>query len=155
MKKSERLLTGLVFALLAFFPGWIKAAGEVAPDILLKPNVVEYKSGNMRDPFYQEKKPEVIKKIEEAPVQKKSLPVLKIQGMVWGGNFPQAIINNKIVKIGDKIEDASIVEINKEGVVILFEKQKYSLPSPGVTDLENSFRKPEVNKNPEGGKNAR
>lgn len=155
MKKHERVLSGFLFVLLAFFPGWIKAAGEVAPEILLKPNIVEYKSGNMRDPFYQEKKPEVIKKIEEAPTQKKPLPVLKIQGMVWGGNFPQAIINNKVVKIGDKIEDASIVEINKEGVVILFEKQKYSLPSPGVTNLEGSFKKPEGNRNPEGGKNAK
>ena len=155
MKKHERLLIGFLFILLVFSPGRIKAAKEVAPEVLLKPNIVEYKSGNMRDPFYQEKKPEVIKKIEEVPVEKKPLPALKIQGMVWGGDFPQAIINNKVVKIGDTIEGASIVQINKEGVVILFEKQKYSLPSPGATDLEGSFKSPEGDKNPEGGKNAK
>lgn len=172
----QSVLLGTLFMPLLFPCLETQAAQEPASEVALKPNTVEYKSGGLRDPFYQEKKPEVIKKMEEAPTQKKPLPTLKIQGIVWGSSMPQAIINNKVLKIGDKIEDASIVEINREGIVILFEKQKYSLSSPGVVSQEASFKIPQgeekkaednktedkntenkktEDKNPEGGKNEK
>lgn len=165
------ILLGTLFMPLLFLCLETQAAQEPASEVALKPSTVEYKSGGLRDPFYQEKKPEVVKKIEEAPTQKKPLPGLKIQGIVWGSSIPQAIINNKVLKIGDKIEDVSIVEISREGVIILFEKQKYSLSSPGVVSQEASFKNPQgeekkaedkntenkktEEKNPEGGKNEK
>ncbi len=165
-RASLSILLGILFIPLVSPLLETQAAQEPASEVALKPNAVEYKSGGLRDPFYQEKKPEVIKKIEEAAAQKKPLPALKIQGIVWGSSIPQAIINNKVLKIGDKIEDVSIVEINREGVVISFEKQKYNLPSPGAVNQEASFKIPEgegkkaedkkiEGKNPEGGKNEK
>jgi hypothetical protein len=59
-------------------------------------------------------------------------PVLKIEGLVWGGRLPQAIINQKVVKIGDIIEGAQIVDINREGVTLIFNNSQYNLPSQWI-----------------------
>lgn len=48
-------------------------------------------------------------------------PDLKITGLVWNTDRPQAIINGKVVDVGDKIETIQIVSINKNGIEIDFE----------------------------------
>jgi len=58
-----------------------------------------------------------------------------LQGLVWGGDFPQAIINNKMVKIGDTIEGVEVVAIGKEGVTLVYANKKYNLSSPSMTGL--------------------
>jgi hypothetical protein len=63
---------------------------------------------------------------------KSLLPQLNIQGIVWGGEFPQAIINNKVVKIGDSIEGCVVKDINKKGVTLLFGGFEYNLPPPST-----------------------
>jgi len=103
---------------------------------------VEYKSEEFKDPFQppEEKEPEVEQKeqITEEAKPPAPLPALKIEGLVWGGRFPQAIINQKVVKIGDAIEGAQIVDINREGVTLNFNNTQYNLPSPGIiSSLEN------------------
>jgi hypothetical protein len=50
-------------------------------------------------------------------------PDLRITGLVWNTNRPQAIINEKVVDVGDSIEDAIIVAINKTGIEISFQGQ--------------------------------
>jgi len=84
-------------------------------------NKIEYKAEGLKDPFQEEE--------IEAPVpeRKRALPSLTIQGIVWGGSFPQAIINNKVVRAGDTIEGVEITDINKNGVTVFFENQKYTL----------------------------
>ena len=95
---------------------------------------VEYKARGLRDPF----KPPQTKKEAEAqqtkpPEEAKPLPALVVQGLIWGGIFPQAIINNKVVRVGDLIEGVEITGINQEGVTILFDGKESKLPSPAAT----------------------
>jgi hypothetical protein len=75
----------------------------------------------------------VEEKVAPAVVQEqpKELPNFTVQGLVWGGVFPQAIINDQVVKKGDVLGDAKIVEIGKEGVTVLFGNKEYVL-SPSV-----------------------
>lgn len=56
------------------------------------------------------------------------LPKLAISGVVWGSSSPQAIINGKILKKGDIIEEAEILEIGKQGVVVLYKGRQFTLP---------------------------
>lgn len=87
---------------------------------------IEYKSETLRDPFRG-------LKIEAEPKQKgepKPLPTLTVQGIVWGGNFPQAIINNRVVRIGDTVDGAQVVDISKDNIIVEFEGRKYNLSSP-------------------------
>jgi hypothetical protein len=91
---------------------------------------VEYKAQGSRDPF----RPLVTEKkisAAAAPEPDKMLPNFTVQGVVWGGVFPQAIINNQVVKKGDMLGEAKVIEIGKEGVTVLFANQEYTL-SPSV-----------------------
>ena len=113
--------------------------------VTLRPNV-EYKSEELKDPFEppeEEKKPEAEPEKQIMPeVKPAPPPVLKIEGLVWGGRLPQAIINQKVVKIGDIIEGAQIVDINREGVTLTFNNSQYNLPSQWMlNNLESGNNK--------------
>ncbi len=45
-------------------------------------------------------------------------PPLVLQGIFWGIAKPQAIINRKIVSVGDKIDDAEVESITKDSVTL-------------------------------------
>lgn len=52
-------------------------------------------------------------------------PSLTVQALVWGGQYPQAIINNTVVKVGDTIEEAEILEIAKDKVKLLYKGRNF------------------------------
>ena len=111
------------------------AIQEPLEQIPLRPTV-EYKAEGSRDPFQPlDKKKKIIEPAEVAvpqqPVPEVPLPALNISAIVWGGIFPQAIINEKVVKPGDSIEGVNIVDINKTGITVSFTNRIYNLPSPG------------------------
>ncbi len=54
-------------------------------------------------------------------------PTLMLQGILWGTARPQAIINRKIVSVGDTIENAEILSVSREGVMVSFNGQQYPL----------------------------
>ena len=101
---------------------------------IIRPNL-EYKAEGFRDPF---KEPIVQKPtaagIAAGPESAETPPpLLNVQGLIWGGALPQAIINDKVVKIGDSIEGARITNIAKDGVTVLFEGRQYNLSSPAAS----------------------
>ena len=59
------------------------------------------------------------------------LPAFAIQGMVWGGIKPQALINNQLCEKGDIVRGAEITEITKEGVTFVYRDKKFLL-SPTI-----------------------
>lgn len=105
-------------------------------DEVITPNV-EYKAEGLRDPFQsyleQRKTEELIAASPEAEVP---LLTLTVQGIIWGGSFPQAIINDKVVKTEDTIDGARITNITKEGVSVLFEGRQYNLSSPAASTVK-------------------
>jgi len=116
-----------------------KAEKEIAASaeqVIIRPTV-NYTASNLRDPFKgpQDDKEEK----EEGPAK---LPELKLQGIVWGTDNPQAIINNIVVKKGDAIAGGvRILEINKDGVVVFFKNRNYNLSSPVMEQLEKIQKK--------------
>lgn len=120
------------------------------PEDSLQAQPLEYEADGLRNPFQtpieeEEAKEQVLQ--EQAHVEPlKPLPSLTIQGIVWGGALTQAIINNKVLKVGDTVEEARIININKEGVTVLFGGQQYNLSSPAAVNLQSL--KPKL----EGGK---
>lgn len=92
--------------------------------------IVEYTSGDLRDPFQGvNTKPDASR--NQAQTRTSVLPKLVVQGIMWGGKFNQAIINNKVVKAGDIIEGAQIISIDKSKIILLFEDRKYNLSVAG------------------------
>jgi hypothetical protein len=102
-----------------------------APDatVAIERPKVAYDAAGSRDPFISMISKETTMQGEQPERQ---LPAMSVQGIIWGGIFPQAIINNKVVKVGDIINEAKVVNIDKEGIRLLFEGRVYTLSSPAA-----------------------
>ncbi|MDD5246320.1 MAG: hypothetical protein PHS09_02875 [Candidatus Omnitrophica bacterium] len=105
------------------------------PVTIVKRPRVEYKGEGLRDPFRGRIETRAGAKASSGP------PPLTVQGVIWGTSLPQAIISGKVVKIGDTIEKARIIDITKEGVTIFYEGQQYTLSSPGIVDMKSQEKK--------------
>lgn len=110
------------------------AEGVAIEGVIVRP-VMEYKSDKLRDPFKEYVKKEEPKEMpqENPDLIKPELDLnkFKVQGIIWGGAMPQAIINEKVLKIGDLIEDAEILKIEKNGITLSFNREIYNLNAPG------------------------
>jgi hypothetical protein len=113
----------------------------------LKPGV-SYTAENLRDPFANPVQSDLSPDAGETAVNlpEVHLPTMKVQGIFWGGKFPQAIINDKIVKVDDKIEGAQVTEITKDSVTVFFSNKQFVLVSPATDNLEASANKKDVKK---------
>ncbi|MBI3323524.1 MAG: hypothetical protein HYZ95_03565 [Candidatus Omnitrophica bacterium] len=65
------------------------------------------------------------------------LSTLDLQGIFWGTDRPQAIINRRILSVGDTIDGAEIAAIREEGVTLTYGEQKVELkPSAEIRTEE-------------------
>ncbi|MCX5711533.1 MAG: hypothetical protein NTY47_00455 [Candidatus Omnitrophica bacterium] len=111
------------------------------PEGLLRPKA-EYEAGTLRDPFIQVNE-QVPSATTQQATQQQPRPDLRVSGIIWGGVFPQAIINDKVVKVGDVVDGVTILEINKDYINVSYSGVKSKLNSPALSQ--------EMNKN-EGGR---
>lgn len=72
-------------------------------------------------------------------------PALDVQGVIKGWKFDQAIINGKIVKVGDEVEGAKILNIEKNAISIIYNNVNFDLPTPAAKTLQG------LNTNTQGG----
>lgn len=103
--------------------------------VLFSPSSAVYTSDSRRDPFEDYLSPKVKTKKGLKPVtaeeeKPKPLPTFTIQGIIWEGIIPMAIINDNVVKVGDVLEGARIIGIDKEGVNFLYYGREYKLLAP-------------------------
>jgi len=69
--------------------------------------------------------------IRNRAVDTSALNQMKIEGVFWGINKPQAIINGEIYRIGDKIESIGAEIINiKDGIIQVIYKKRVFILSP-------------------------
>lgn len=85
--------------------------------VIQKPIVVPPKPKEHRKP---PKPKEIV-----APVI--TLPMLKLQGVIVGGDIHEAIIDDKIVPLQGAIEEAKVISVSKEGVELLYKGKKFFL----------------------------
>lgn len=131
--KHKVLVCIFTIGVLHLFCHFNAESQEQSSEFTLRPDI-EYKAEDLKDPFegyIKEKGEEVIPESQ----RDMPLPSLTVQGIIWGGNLPQAIINNKVVKIGDMIEGVRVTEINKSGVTVFFGYRKYNLSAPAAAQL--------------------
>ncbi len=93
---------------------------------------ISYDPSGLKDPF---KAPVIgVKDSEQAAENvQEALPALNVQGVIWGTDTPQAIVNNKVVKTGDSIEGAEIVFIDKSGIRVFFANAEHFISAPAGT----------------------
>ncbi len=85
---------------------------------------LDYTSSKLRDPFTLTVPQEALAVKTTGP---SPLPAFKIDGFVWGSSLPQAIINNKVYAVGDTVEGAQIIKIDKDGITFLFQDNVYTV----------------------------
>ena len=89
--------------------------------------LIEYRAQDLRDPFgylisFEEEAE------EEGPLDFEEgveVPTLSVEGMIWGGKIPLAIINEQVVGVGDTIEGFKVLKIEKQGVTLLRKGKAY------------------------------
>lgn len=118
-----------------------KTAQEaVMQDAIVRPRM-EYDAEGLKDPFSDpfkgEDKPITTEK-PVAPISAEPPPSFTIQGTIWEGKIPLAIVNNKVVKEGDTLEGAKIKTIEKKGITILFKGKEYNVPSTHIAASSNA-----------------
>ncbi len=145
MKKQVFCILGMVLsalfgARLGFCIGDVKEANKISTEqspekdrFEIEIKTVSYTSENFKDPFtvtvMPEPEAEEIQQI--TPLEKISLPAIKIQGIIWGTNRPQAIINDEVVEVGKTInETITILDITGSGIIVSYKNQKFALPAP-------------------------
>ncbi|MEW6101077.1 MAG: hypothetical protein AB1481_02150 [Candidatus Omnitrophota bacterium] len=97
-----------------------------------KPSVI-YDAETLRDPFEQRFVREENEKDGKITIQpSQPLPQLTVQGVIWGSSRPQAIINGNVVNIGDTVDGAHIINIDKQGVTVLYGSQKHTFATQGL-----------------------
>ncbi len=95
---------------------------------IINRQINEYTADNYRDPFHDiNTKPVVAKPRPGEITPKLELPAMKVQGVLWGGRFNQAIINGGVLMEGDTVEGAKIVSIEKNKIVFLYRGSKFDL----------------------------
>ncbi len=111
-------------------------------------SVVAYSAEKLRDPFTSSIQSEILTNTvsDMSVAADVPLPEMKIQGIFWGARFPQAIINNKIVKVGEKIEGAQVVSIEKDLIRVFYSNKEFSLSSPASANLGASSNTNDVKK---------
>jgi hypothetical protein len=151
MRKTKSTLPVFIILLLGGYAFAQEAADQAAKEnvgsteVTIERPELKYTAQDSRDPFQSATsgQPQPGAESGVPAAEKKALPQLTVQGVIWGGNLPQAIINNKVLKVGDTIEGAQVKNIGKEGITVLFEGSEYNLSSPATG--------PGPAKNPQGG----
>ena len=110
------------------------AAAEAAPRL--------YAAQALRDPLQTflpqppppEQSQEALNQVEASKPLPPPPPELTIQGIVWGGPEPRAIINGHVYAVHDMIDTSEIVAITRGGVTLLHEGQliDYASQSAGM-----------------------
>lgn len=98
-----------------------------------------YSQGKYKDPFASLLPQEVkeTETVDRKPGEKRAvvaeteepLPSLVLQGVLWGGDFPQVIIEGDVYRVGDKLKnlDARIFKIEKNTVFISYGAKIYKI----------------------------
>ncbi len=103
---------------------------------IIKP-AIEYQADNFRDPFQKyaiEPKVKVNQGQADKDLDKTDsefINSLNVQGIILGGRFPQAIVNDTVVKVGDTVGGARIIGITKKGISLLMHNRVYTANTQG------------------------
>ena len=115
----------------------VSYAQEEAP--FVEPSSAKYTASELKDPFKDYITPTKAELGTTFPSgEEKSFkqpPLFNVQGIIWGGPLPMAIINNKVVKEGDILDEAKIIKIDKEGISFFYYGEEYKILAPRYLNL--------------------
>lgn len=137
MKLSSRIL--LIFLIIFSHIDWGRVyslAGQT-----------EYAGSGFRDPFESQlPRPAIEVQAQAAAVTQEEQiqpPAITVESQISGGPIPQAIIGGKIFRVGDKVQEALIIRIDREGVEALYQGRTFLFPAPSRKSAQTERGKDE------------
>lgn len=119
----------MIFLIILSYAGW----GGVSL-CRAQAGQAEYAGSAFRDPFEPqlprpviEVQGQAVPAMAEEQVQP---PAITVESQISGGPIPQAIIGGKVLRAGDKVQEALIIGIAKEGVEVLYQGRTFLFPAP-------------------------
>ena len=109
-------------------------------DLKLMANM-NYEASNLRDPFEGYiVRPESLISAGEAPSSEVPFnpPELTIQGITWGGAYPQVIIDNQVYRVGETVKEVKIINISRDGLILSYQNRQYKQSGPGMGSSGNN-----------------
>lgn len=116
-------------------PGEAPAPPEVSRDVFLPPGLLQERIKQREIKRLEKKlKPPAPDSAQAGVPVKVEIDVsrFQVQGIFWGVANPQAIINRKIVSVGEEIDGAKIVSISKDRILIRGDSAEAELKPPAV-----------------------
>ena len=111
-------------------PQQARSEGTAPPPVKASPKAT-YTAFTLRDPFrsllpaeppklqVQSPQGQNLQGVPQPPWRgAKSSPTLAVQGLLWGGPEPKAIINDQVCGIGDVVQGATITSIGRDGITV-------------------------------------
>ncbi|MBI3312206.1 MAG: hypothetical protein HYZ88_01605 [Candidatus Omnitrophica bacterium] len=109
-------------------------APEISRDLFLPPDAFQQRIRQRElEQERQSQPPSAAPAPEAAAVD---LSRFTVQGVFWGTSRPQAIINRKIVSVGDEIDGAKITSISKERILLELNGTEAELKPPPIRSLD-------------------
>ncbi len=118
-----------------------------------QPAVARYTADTVRDPMTSllptRMRPEqstgarstVVPSVVSSPAPSPQPPALAIQGLIWGGPRPQALINGELFDIGETVQGARIVAISRDGITVDVQGSTFVLqPKKSSQPLSRTLR---------------
>ena len=120
----------------------IAAPPKPPPTAEAAPLSLTYASKELHDPFASvlpQEAPHAKRAAKPSETPKETpLPTLHLQGLMYGGGEPRAIIDGQIVGEGDRVGTVEVVEIRKDGVLLSHQKHAFLLktgsPAKKISD---------------------
>ncbi|UCH12120.1 MAG: hypothetical protein JSW18_04705 [Candidatus Omnitrophota bacterium] len=107
---------------------YIKEEAKVLEKVKPKLEKVEYKAGDFLDPL-KDRLSIYIASIATKAKKKEPIainpPQFNITGLIWNTDRPQAIIDGKVLSVGDEIKGAKLLSVNKEGIKVEYRKAEF------------------------------
>lgn len=97
-----------------------------------------YDSHGKKDPF----SPPVISAVEKAGTE--VLAGVRLEGIIWDEKKPIAVINDKVVGIGDEISGAKIIDIRQNEVIFDVNGQMVTVKLRTPEGGQTSFKEGEI-----------
>jgi hypothetical protein len=122
-----RIKYSLLLLICLLIPGWLYAQqtleDEIAPS--QEASVTEESSSSFRDPFDSALPGKRIDMTKPPPQEESDIiapPQVTIEGVLWGSDKPQAIIDGEVYKEGDTLKtvDAQLFKIEKNVIYVRF-----------------------------------
>ena len=92
---------------------------EKAPKPMMAPQDTNGEKGALSSPEVQGTRDKA-----PSPI---SAPVMNIKGLIWNSDRPQAIVNDKIVQVGDTVNGSKILAIHGTGIDILHQGISFTI----------------------------